>query len=128
MPDALSSGRVKLQGQRRSSRPCIALFLTEARTEHDFLQPQPVRRPAVFFVRMILHDWSDDACVTILRHLRAVAAPDTQLVIADTVYPERTSSILGVGSRLIPSSLFPAEGYSTDSAFAEMAVSALFEF
>ena len=34
---------------------------------------------------MIMHDWSDAACITILRHLRAAAAPDTQLVVVDTI-------------------------------------------
>ena len=42
---------------------------------------------------MILHDWSDEGCITILRHLRAAAAPETQLVVADTVYPERTPNL-----------------------------------
>lgn len=72
---------------------------------------------------MILHDWSDDACVTILRHLRAAAAPDTQLVIADTVYPELSSNFPGVIARPSPTSLFSATGWSTDNILTDVSVS-----
>ena len=52
---------------------------------HNFFDPQPLQKPAVFFLRVVLHDWSDEVCITILRHLRAAAAPDTQLVIVDNI-------------------------------------------
>ncbi|KAI0697894.1 O-methyltransferase [Cytidiella melzeri] len=67
MPDALSSGRVTLQA-------------------HSFFTgPQPIISPAVFFLRMILHDWSDKYCIQILKHLRAAAGPHTQLVVTDNI-------------------------------------------
>ena len=34
---------------------------------------------------MIMHNWSDEACIQILRHLRAAATPDTHLVVIDTI-------------------------------------------
>lgn len=34
---------------------------------------------------MVLHDWSDEYCLKILRHLRASAGPNTQLVVTDNV-------------------------------------------
>nr|P0CT89.1 RecName: Full=4-O-methyltransferase 1; Short=Mtrase 1 [Phanerochaete chrysosporium RP-78] len=68
MPDALSSGRVVLQG-------------------HDCFAPQPQTDAAVFLLKMILHDWSDEYCVKILRQLRAAARPDTALVIVDCLVP-----------------------------------------
>ncbi|KAI0059947.1 S-adenosyl-L-methionine-dependent methyltransferase [Artomyces pyxidatus] len=64
LPGALDSGRVKLQA-------------------HDFFDPQPVKNADVFLVRMILHDWSDEFSVKILRRLREAATPDTRLIVVD---------------------------------------------
>ncbi|KAM7200831.1 S-adenosyl-L-methionine-dependent methyltransferase [Rhypophila sp. PSN 637] len=36
---------------------------------HDFFTEQPVRGANVYFLRMVLHDWSDGDCVRILRGL-----------------------------------------------------------
>ena len=36
-------------------------------------------------MRFIMHDWSDEDCQKILRHLRAAAAPETQLVLVDMI-------------------------------------------
>lgn len=49
--------------------------------------PQPVRNAAVFFLRAITHDWSDDYCVKFLSQLRAAATPQTQLIVIDNVIP-----------------------------------------
>jgi hypothetical protein len=69
MPDAVESGRVKLLG-------------------HDFFTPQPAGQEevSVFLVSKILHDWSDEYCLTILKHLRAAAGPKTQLVMVEQVF------------------------------------------
>jgi O-methyltransferase domain len=73
MPDALESGRVKIQGQ-------------------NFFDPQPVRHDddksedvSVFLLSNVLHDWADEYCLTILKHLRAAAGPKTQLLIVEQV-------------------------------------------
>lgn len=52
---------------------------------HDFFTSQPVKNADVFLIRMILHDWPNAECVTILRHLREAAKPSTQLVIVDNI-------------------------------------------
>ncbi|KZV76728.1 S-adenosyl-L-methionine-dependent methyltransferase [Peniophora sp. CONT] len=65
-PDALESGRTVLQA-------------------HDFFSPQTVKDADVFLMRMIMHDYLDKDCLTILRHLRAAAMPSTQLVIVDNI-------------------------------------------
>ncbi|KAI0278950.1 hypothetical protein BGY98DRAFT_1096446 [Russula aff. rugulosa BPL654] len=53
MPEALESGRVRIQG-------------------HDFFTPQPARQEdvSIFILSKIMHDWSDEYCLTILKHLR----------------------------------------------------------
>jgi 6-hydroxytryprostatin B O-methyltransferase len=74
---------------------------------HDFFEAQPERprgfedegKGDVYFLRQILHDWGDDKCITILRHLAAAlerAGPDARLVVMDTVLPSP-----GEGSRTV---------------------------
>ncbi|EIW79552.1 hypothetical protein CONPUDRAFT_166305 [Coniophora puteana RWD-64-598 SS2] len=55
--------------------------------EHDFFKPQPVQAPAVFVLRVVLHDWEDNDAAKILRRLRSAAGRDTKLIIAENVLP-----------------------------------------
>jgi len=65
LPGSLDTGRVKLQVQ-------------------NFFEPQVVKQDvSVFLVSKVLHDWADEYCITILKHLRAAAGPKTQLIIID---------------------------------------------
>jgi hypothetical protein len=58
---------------------------------HNFFDPQPAWHDddsegvSVFLVCNVLHNWADEYCVTILKHLRAAAAPETQLLIVELV-------------------------------------------
>ncbi|KAF8066927.1 O-methyltransferase [Lyophyllum atratum] len=54
---------------------------------HDFFTAQPIKDAAVFFLRVILHDWPDAQARLILLRLREAATPDTKLVLADFVLP-----------------------------------------
>ncbi|KAG6820459.1 hypothetical protein H0H93_000213 [Arthromyces matolae] len=55
--------------------------------EHDFFTEQPIRNAAVFFLRVILHDWPDSSARAILLRLREAAKPETKLVLAEFVLP-----------------------------------------
>lgn len=40
-----------------------------------------------YYLRRILHDWHDAACIRILRHIVAAAAPDSRVLISELVDP-----------------------------------------
>ncbi|TPX08611.1 uncharacterized protein E0L32_009950 [Thyridium curvatum] len=56
---------------------------------HDFFQPQPdvAKGADVYFMRYILHDWSDAYAKKILRNVVQAMGPESRLVIADAVMP-----------------------------------------
>lgn len=85
-PEAVKAGRVEFQ-------------------VHDFFETQPVHAPAVFFLRMILHDWSDEYCLKILRRLRDASGPETQIVIIDGVVSavcEESESVKSIPGGTLP--------------------------
>ncbi|KAK5126225.1 hypothetical protein LTR85_010460 [Meristemomyces frigidus] len=56
---------------------------------HDFFNPQPVNGASAYYLRMIIHDYADETATSILRHLAAAMAPDSRLILAETVVPDR---------------------------------------
>ncbi|KAK4235625.1 sterigmatocystin 8-O-methyltransferase [Achaetomium macrosporum] len=89
-----------LEANAESGRKALPAELASRVTfkAHDFMQPQPVRGADVYLLRMILHDWPDDASIHILRHLVAAMAerPGARLIIMDTVLPAPGSVPLSV--------------------------------
>lgn len=65
-PSALSSGRVQF-------------------TPHDFFSPNPVKNADVYWLRYIIHDWSDDYCVQILSAIKSAMGPNSRILICDQV-------------------------------------------
>ena len=55
--------------------------------EHDFFQPQTVRAE-VYFFRQILHDWSDEDCVKIIRALIPALENETRVLLSEAVLPQ----------------------------------------
>ncbi|TCD71006.1 hypothetical protein EIP91_000504 [Steccherinum ochraceum] len=72
----------------------------------DIFSEQPIKDASVFFMRMILHDWSDTKCITILKHLRAAAQPSTKLLILEVLLayavPSASSDAKGLEAATTP--------------------------
>ncbi|KAJ3559927.1 hypothetical protein NM688_g39 [Phlebia brevispora] len=103
LPEAIKVGRVKFQGNSASRENLVIAHGN--RPAHDFFTPQPVKEPAVFLLRMVLHDWSDKYATMILKQLRAAASPHTQLLVIDFTMQyacEDTTS-----ARQIPGAVLP---------------------
>jgi hypothetical protein len=85
---AALKSKVSVSSFFRSPRVDIYVFLKG----QNFFDPQPALRDdnnpegvSVFLLSRVLHDWADEYCLIILKHLRAAAGPKTQLVIVDQV-------------------------------------------
>jgi hypothetical protein len=83
MASFLDSGRATVQG--RHALLLLPPTYLHIRPGHDFFTPQPVKNAAIFYLRRILHNWTDARCTEILRHLRAAATPNSRLVVQDYI-------------------------------------------
>ncbi|KAL2783332.1 O-methyltransferase-domain-containing protein [Aspergillus keveii] len=66
-----------------SQRPKISFQV------HDFFKPNPETSADVYFLRHIIHDWSDSYASKILRNIASVMKPTAKIVIMDIVVPEK---------------------------------------
>ena len=71
---------------------------------HDFFQPQPVRGAKAYHLRAICHDWSDAMVIKILKNIVPAMAPDSKILIADNVLPERGGSGMVAAMDMVRSS------------------------
>jgi ubiquinone/menaquinone biosynthesis C-methylase UbiE len=55
---------------------------------HNFFEEQPVKDADVFFLRWILHDWSDENAVRILRALIPALKTGSKVIIQEFIVPE----------------------------------------
>ncbi|ETI25769.1 hypothetical protein G647_02543 [Cladophialophora carrionii CBS 160.54] len=60
---------------------------------HDFYAPQPVKGAAVYFLRMILHSYSDAYALRILRNIIPSMTATSKLVIMDQVMPPAVNTL-----------------------------------
>ncbi|KFY80137.1 hypothetical protein V499_00973 [Pseudogymnoascus sp. VKM F-103] len=62
--------------------------------QHNFFDPQPIKGAAAYFLRHILHDWPDSACIDILRQIiPAMDEEHSRILICDQVMSEESPSI-----------------------------------
>ncbi|KAG8855057.1 hypothetical protein FRB96_007252 [Tulasnella sp. 330] len=97
-PEYLSSGRVQLQ---------VA----------DFFKDQPVKGAQAYFLRYVLHEkvrdcWSDEKCVTILKHLHSAANAHSRLLVAGRIIEHACHDLGGADANAVEGayelSKFPA--------------------
>ncbi|KAF3024985.1 hypothetical protein E8E14_013922 [Neopestalotiopsis sp. 37M] len=55
---------------------------------HNFFEPQPIKGARFYYLRQVLHDWPDENCVVILKHLMDALGPDSQILIDEMVLPD----------------------------------------
>ena len=86
------TGRLVLQEQE----PVVHIAKTKPHaplielTVHDFFKPQPLRGARAYYMRYILHDWPDEECRTILRHLKDAMEPGySKILIHECVVADR---------------------------------------
>jgi hypothetical protein len=74
---------------------------------HNFFEPQPVKDAAVYFMRVVIHDWPDVTAKEILANTRKAAGKDSKLVLFDCVMPYACET---PGAPPVPSPLLPNLG------------------
>jgi demethylsterigmatocystin 6-O-methyltransferase len=82
-----ASGRIVVQD--------IASTLTHAPSiegiefqEHDFFTPQPIKGAKFYYLRHILHDWTDEDSIHILQNLIPALSSESRIVIDEVVLPD----------------------------------------
>lgn len=88
------TGRLVLQEQE----PAVQIAKMKPRaslielTVHDFFKPQLVKGAQAYYMRYILHDWPDEECRTILRHLKDAMQPGySKILIHECVVADRNA-------------------------------------
>lgn len=61
---------------------------------HDLFAPQPIQGADVYYLRWILHNWSDKYCILILRALVPALKRGAKVIIQETLMPEPSSVAL----------------------------------
>lgn len=55
---------------------------------HDFFEEQPVKHADVYLCRHVFHNWSDTACIRILKALAPALKSGSRVLIIDAILPE----------------------------------------
>ncbi|KAJ3769844.1 S-adenosyl-L-methionine-dependent methyltransferase [Lentinula raphanica] len=103
-PEAVKTGKVQFQA-------------------HNFFEPQPIKNAAIYFLRLIVHDWPDQDAIKILINLRSAAGVDSKLVLfemlAKHVAEEDTTIVNSDGSGA-PYPLLPNYGIAGAGFFTTL--------
>jgi O-methyltransferase domain len=59
----------------------------------DFWTEQPVEGAKAYYIRRVLHDYSDAKCAIILTHVRDAMVDDSVLLMSDIVMPKKVSEL-----------------------------------
>ncbi|KAE8150516.1 S-adenosyl-L-methionine-dependent methyltransferase [Aspergillus avenaceus] len=60
------------------------------RVKHDFFQPQPIKGARVYYMKHVMHDWSDGNCRIILGHVvDAMERGYSKLLIEEHILPDQ---------------------------------------
>lgn len=92
-------GRVVLQDQdyviaAAQKEPLAGFDKIETQVIDFFAAPNPLRGARVYYLRNILHDWSDQKCLEILANVRpAMVAGQSTLLIDELVLPEKQAPL-----------------------------------
>jgi hypothetical protein len=85
-PDVIDRARETLKAAAMEHR-CLTVG-------GDFFQSVPVGGDA-YLLRHILHDWTDDQCLTILRNIRKAMLPRAKLLVVESVIPPGNEPFFG---------------------------------
>ena len=95
---------------------------------HDFFDPNPVIGADVYWLRYILHDWSDDYCVRILINIRTAMRSHSRLLICEQVMhttaprPAETAGIARAAPAPLPANYGYWARYSHQLDIAMMSI------
>lgn len=87
-------GRVILQDQAVAIKEVEDQLPDVETMAHDFFKPQPVEGKhsssgaLVYFVRRVLHDWSDEVSIRILKNIANAMSSESRVVINEFLIPE----------------------------------------
>ncbi|TVY22560.1 O-methyltransferase [Lachnellula hyalina] len=79
MPEVVNQGKSQISSEAASR----ITFMT-----HDFFQEQPVKNADVYFMRWVLHDWSDTKAIAIIRYLIPALKGGANIVLQEFLLPE----------------------------------------
>ncbi|KAL2869523.1 S-adenosyl-L-methionine-dependent methyltransferase [Aspergillus lucknowensis] len=61
----------------------------------DLFKPQPIKGSRIYYMKFILHDWSDEQSLEMLGHIRDAMKPGySKLIIEEFILPERDCPML----------------------------------
>lgn len=91
-PDA--EGSLVLQDLPETIDNIKTLDSSIVRQKHNFFEEQPVKDARAYYLRYIFHDWPDDECIVILKHIASAMKPGySKLLIFEWVLPAKNTPL-----------------------------------